>query len=174
MAARHGEVRLRESHAHDASGLAANGGLGSVVAAGDVADIGKCHHLLSRSLYRLSVPVCQVGFRESRRRHLTDADALQRLLDGRFSNWASLAAPCRVRLAPVPAPAPTSAFAPSPAGTAWAGAGAGAGALSECGRSCTRQLRCLALRGHQLCRSERRRRSAFGPQCVLLPLLRRH
>ena len=41
MGTRHGEVRLRAFHAHDARGLAANGGLRNLVAAGDVADIGE-------------------------------------------------------------------------------------------------------------------------------------
>ena len=41
MGTRHGEVRLRAFHAHDARGLAANGGLGNLVAAGDVTDIGE-------------------------------------------------------------------------------------------------------------------------------------
>eukprot|EP00964_Phaeocystis_antarctica_P013469 scaffold7371_cov70-Phaeocystis_antarctica.AAC.4 len=52
MGARHGKVRLRASHANDARGLAANGGLGSVVAAGDVAGIGERQHLLRRSRCR--------------------------------------------------------------------------------------------------------------------------
>eukprot|EP00964_Phaeocystis_antarctica_P025741 scaffold14490_cov57-Phaeocystis_antarctica.AAC.2 len=41
MAARHGEVRLRMSHANDARRLAADGGLGNVVAASDVAGVGE-------------------------------------------------------------------------------------------------------------------------------------
>ena len=40
MAARHGDVRLRVRHAHDARGLAADGGLGNGGAPGDVAGIG--------------------------------------------------------------------------------------------------------------------------------------
>ena len=102
MAARHGDVRLRASHAHDARALAANGGLGSVVAAGDVAGIGERQNLLRRSHRRLSAlphATSHVGFRESRRRRLTDADAPHRPSECRLSNRAALAAPLPRRLA---------------------------------------------------------------------------
>eukprot|EP00964_Phaeocystis_antarctica_P070078 scaffold42639_cov73-Phaeocystis_antarctica.AAC.1 len=56
MAARHGEVRLRMSHAHDARRLAANGGLRNVVAASDVAGIGERQHRLSRRRRRATAP----------------------------------------------------------------------------------------------------------------------
>ena len=69
MGARHGKVRLRASHAHDARALTTNGGLGSVVAAGDVAGIGERQHLLRRSRRLSALPhaTCRAGFRESRR-----------------------------------------------------------------------------------------------------------
>ena len=41
MAARHGDVRLRMNHTHDARRLAADGGLRNVIAASDVAGIGE-------------------------------------------------------------------------------------------------------------------------------------
>eukprot|EP00964_Phaeocystis_antarctica_P013427 scaffold7354_cov59-Phaeocystis_antarctica.AAC.7 len=47
VAARHGEVRLRMNHTHDARRLAADGGLRNVVAASDVAGIGEGQHRLS-------------------------------------------------------------------------------------------------------------------------------
>eukprot|EP00964_Phaeocystis_antarctica_P096435 scaffold62720_cov59-Phaeocystis_antarctica.AAC.1 len=44
MAARHGDVRLRMSHTHDARRLAADGGLRNGDAASDVASIGEGQH----------------------------------------------------------------------------------------------------------------------------------
>ena len=55
MPAGHGKVSLRASKAHDARGVTADGGFRSVIAAGDIADIGECQHLLSiRSSRRLN------------------------------------------------------------------------------------------------------------------------
>ena len=60
MAARHGDVRLRTRHAHNARGLAADGGLGNVGlsggAPGDVAGIGERQHWLRRGPGRPTVP----------------------------------------------------------------------------------------------------------------------
>eukprot|EP00964_Phaeocystis_antarctica_P060550 scaffold36110_cov65-Phaeocystis_antarctica.AAC.4 len=53
VAARHGEVRLRVGHAHDACGHAAEAGFGDGVAPGDVAHIGEGQHRLSRRHLRL-------------------------------------------------------------------------------------------------------------------------
>ena len=47
VAARHGEVRLRMGHTHDARSLAADGGLRNGDAASDVAGIGERQHWLS-------------------------------------------------------------------------------------------------------------------------------
>ena len=47
VAARHGDVRLRMSHTHDARSLAADGGLRNGDAASDVAGIGERQHGLS-------------------------------------------------------------------------------------------------------------------------------
>ena len=44
VAARHGDVRLRMSHTHDARSLAADGGLRNGDAASDVAGLGKRQH----------------------------------------------------------------------------------------------------------------------------------
>ena len=101
MAARRGEVRLRVDKAHDARGLAAEAGLGHVVAAGDVADIGERHHRLSRSRRRLGTPPCatrQLRCCGRRRERFTDVNALWRLAPRRPSDRRLLAAPCRATL----------------------------------------------------------------------------
>eukprot|EP00964_Phaeocystis_antarctica_P052821 scaffold30956_cov61-Phaeocystis_antarctica.AAC.1 len=65
VAARHGEVRLRVGHAHDARGHAAEAGLGDGVTAGDVAHIGEGQHRLSGCRLRLR----RRRLRSRRRRH---------------------------------------------------------------------------------------------------------